>query len=147
MKGLALAYSEEGCHADTERVYCDATQKARDHANNKLLSSVLRNYGVYLSDFPDRHDEAEQLLKEAVTAGETSRDKERHGEALSSLGIFLQHQQRPDEATPFLQEALDLLYPANTFALHARSHLDAIYSDADCHCNNMEDSIAASLQE
>lgn len=144
LMGLALALSDAGDLDGAADCYRDAAARAARQKDNRLLSQVRRNFGLYLAE-QEQREEAETELRaavEAVPASRLAEDREMRGRALVALGIFLQHGERLDEARPHLEEAMQLLEPAHPDAIVGRSHLGAIVNGGSCGCGDTGKALA-----
>lgn len=142
---LALALSEAGDLEGSVRVYEEAVEQARALGDSRLRAQALRNLGLFYSEH-DRDVEAEQTLRLAVGAARESRNDEMLGRCMTALGIFLQHHGDLEHAEPLLVEAVDRLDSSHTDCLCARSHLQAIQTNASCGCGDMGGAISAAFR-
>jgi tetratricopeptide (TPR) repeat protein len=105
--GLAMARGDAGHEEEAVGIYEDALRRAQQLGDPVDRSQALRNFGLCLSNLK-RDEEAERRLREAVDAaaapGAAADDAaaRRASEILSrgqtALGIFLQHNGKPDAA-------------------------------------------------
>jgi tetratricopeptide (TPR) repeat protein len=145
-QGLALALHEVGQLEEAEETYRDAADRADAAGLRSARSSVLRNYGLFLSE-TERDLEAEAVLREAIADSEGAGDEEQLGRALTALGIFLQHDHRLAEARPLLRRAIEKLGSDQADGLLARSHLQAIDRGTPCGCGVQADLFATLLRQ
>jgi tetratricopeptide (TPR) repeat protein len=145
LQGLAAALSQAGRNDEALAAYQDALGRAREAGNRATASQVRRNYGLYLAEL-NRPAEAEEQLRAALADGEAAQDAERRGRAEASLGIFLMHQGRADEAGPLLDGALGHLDPAHADTVYARHHLNALRAGQACNCGDSGAALAEQLR-
>ncbi|MEU8359161.1 tetratricopeptide repeat protein [Nonomuraea sp. NPDC048882] len=144
--GLAMAQSDAGDLDGALRTYAEALVRAQSLGRADLVSQVLRNWGLALSE-AELPDEAERCLREALSAAQDSGDPETLGRVRIALGLFLQHQERLEEARPIVEAGLSTLDVAHPDALVGRGHLGAIMEGRSCGCGDMPEVIAAAFRE
>jgi tetratricopeptide (TPR) repeat protein len=103
---LAEAADAQGRHAEAERYtrISDETA-ARDDYASQILWRRVRAMAFARQG---RLVEAGRLAREAVTLAEATDDINVHGDALRALAEVLRLAERPGEAAPVIQEALNL---------------------------------------
>ena len=141
---LALALAPEAAFRRYESAHARADRIGRP----ELRSQVLRNWGLALRD-AGQAGPAEQRLTEAMHQGRLGSDNETLGRAAVALGVFLQHEERLDEAQAVLQEGLAAMDPAHPDAIVGRSHLGAARDGHTCGCDAgyLSDSLANAFRE
>ncbi|GIF48274.1 hypothetical protein DFJ67_3440 [Asanoa ferruginea] len=144
--GLAMAQGDAGDTDGSLRTYASAYDRARRIARPEVMSQVLRNWGLALSE-AGQLGPAEQRLGEAVAQARRAGDGETLGRADVALGILLQHDGRLDEARSVLEESLSNLDPVHPDALVARSHLGAVLEGRTCGCGDMPATITDACRE
>jgi tetratricopeptide (TPR) repeat protein len=144
--GLAMAQDQAGDAAAGLRTYAATYARADRLDRPELRSQVLRNWGLALKEAGDA-SQAEQRLTEAVAQARRGADHETLGRAGVALGIFLQHEERLDEASAVLREALGALPPAHRDAVVGRSHLGAAVNGRTCGCDGLPDAVADAFRE
>jgi tetratricopeptide (TPR) repeat protein len=142
--GLAFGFPPEAAF----RTYESALARADRIGRPELRSKVLRNWGLALKE-AGQAAPAEQRLTEAVREGRAGSDNEILGCAAVALGIFLQHQNRLDDARTALEEGLAALDPAHPDAIVGRGHLSAAKDGLTCGCDAgyLSDSMAAAFHD
>jgi tetratricopeptide (TPR) repeat protein len=142
--GLAATFPPEAAFRTYESAYARADRIGRP----ELRSQVLRGWGLALKE-AGQAGPAEQRLTEAVQQGRLGSDNETLGQAAVALGIFLQHQERLDEARTALEEGLAAMDPAHPDAVVGRSHLGAAKDGLTCGCDAgyLSDSLAVAFRE
>jgi len=142
--GLASAFSPEAAF----RTYESALTRAERIGRPELRSQVLRNWGLALKE-AGQAGPAEQRLTEAVHQGRLGSDNTTLGRAAVALGVFLQHQERLDEARTVLEEGLAAMDPVHPDAIIGRSHLGAARDGQTCGCDAgyLSDSLAVAFRE
>jgi tetratricopeptide (TPR) repeat protein len=143
--GLAMAYGDAGDPEEGLRAYAEARQRAERIDHPELTSQVLRNWGLALKE-AGRKPEAEQRLREAVDQALRGADHEMVGRARIALGLFLQHEERLEEARSIVSDALAGMDPAHPDAVVGRSHLGAIEEGRSCGCGDMGGAIAEAFR-
>jgi tetratricopeptide (TPR) repeat protein len=141
---LASAFSPEAAF----RTYDAAHARADRIGRPELRSQVLRNWGLALKE-AGQAGPAEQRLTEAVHQGRLGADNEILGRAAVALGIFLQHQERLDEARAVLAEGLAAMDAVHPDAIIGRSHLGAARDGKTCGCDRdyLSGSLATAFRE
>ena len=153
--GLAMARGDAEHEEEAVEIYQDALRRAEQLGDPVDRSQALRNFGLCLSNLK-RNVEAERRLGEAVEVAAASGaamdgDAPRISEILSraqiALGIFLQHNGKPDEARGLLSSALERIDPALPDAITARGHLGAIETGAACGCGDTAGAMAEAFRQ
>lgn len=103
---LANAVHCQGVFEDAERfTRISEETAARDDYSSQILWRFVRAKAIANGG---RLAEGEQLAREAVAFAEDTDDINLHGDALMALAEVLQLAERPDEAAPFIDQALRL---------------------------------------
>lgn len=135
--GVAMAQSDAGDTTGALRTYAQARARADRIGRPDLSSQVLRNWGLALAE-AGRPDEAELRLREALALAGLGHDYEMLGRARIALGLFLQHQERFDEARKMVEAGLTTLDVSHPDAIVGHSHLSAIATGRSCGCGDIK---------
>ncbi|MEJ7734663.1 MAG: hypothetical protein WKG00_36395 [Polyangiaceae bacterium] len=131
--------------AGATRVYGDAVAQAASLGPAEE-SAVRQMFGSFLATRGKRKSAALQL-RAALVCAERTGDYFRVATAQGTLGVFLHHGKRFDEARPMLQSAVANLPPLRREALTARSHLQAHAGESVCSCEDPYVADAAGMMD
>jgi tetratricopeptide (TPR) repeat protein len=144
-QGLAMAHSEAGDEQEALRTHASAYARAQRIGRAELSSQVLRNWGLALKE-AGQAGPAEQRLSEAVAQARQGANHEVLGRADIALGIFLQHEDRLNDARAALEEGLSVLDVAHPDAIVGRSHLGAVMDGRTCGCGDLKATMAEAFR-
>ena len=145
-QGLALALDDAGETEQGLRAYAAAHERAVRLGQPAHVSQTLRNWGLALQD-AGQTDDAEVRLTEAVRVALIEANNELTGRSRIALGLFLQHQNRLDEARTVIEDGLGVLDPVHPDALIGRGHLGAVLEGRSCGCGDLPETMAATFRE
>ena len=120
--------------------YEQALAEALDHDLESDAAGVLRNWALYESESGDP-EQALQRFSQAIEKSQASGDDETLGRTQIALGIFHQHNDRPDAAMPLLEEGMEKLDSMHPDVACAMLHQVAQTENLACPCHG-GDSIA-----
>lgn len=141
LEGRALMLSDIDSDAEAVRAaYQDALDKAVEHDLESDAAGVLRNWALYESE-AGNSDAAVKRFQQAIEKSRASGDAETLARTQIALGIFYQHNDRGEEATPLLEEGIEVLDPMHPDVACAMLHQVALSENLDCPCHG-GDSIA-----
>jgi tetratricopeptide (TPR) repeat protein len=138
LEGRALMLSDIQSSAEVVReAYEQALTEALDHDLESDAAGVLRNWALYESE-SGNPEQAVQRFSQAIEKAQTSGDDETLGRTQIALGIFHQHNDRPDAAIPLLEEGVEKLDPMHPDVACAMLHQVALTENLDCPCHGGE---------
>ncbi|MBL7038964.1 MAG: tetratricopeptide repeat protein [Pirellulaceae bacterium] len=140
MQGTALSYSRcERSDDDIRRIYERAASEATENSLPLEAANVARNHAIFEAE----HDGVEAALAQYDLAIDCSQQAgaegaELLGRTLVAKGIFLQHQDRPNEAKPLLEQGHSILPATHPDGACGVLHLVALENGMNCCCNGGE---------
>ena len=138
LEGRALMLSDIESSTEVVReAYQQALTEALDHDLESDAAGVLRNWALYESE-SGNPEQAEQRFSQAIEKSRASGDDETLGRTQIALGIFHQHNDRPDAALPLLEEGMEKLDPMHPDVACAMLHQVALAENLDCPCHGGE---------
>lgn len=145
LQGLALAHADAGHDAEAEGAYRRAISIATEAGAPEGAAASWRNYGLWQLERAQSEAGIASLSRAVKLAREIGGSV--LGRALVAHAVQVQHAGDLDAARVELEEAVELLEPAEPDAVVARSHLRAITTGgADGH-GEMSEALSEALRE
>ncbi len=133
---MALAYAEGVDLSNSLETYLQCIRELDSLGDPELSFQAMFQFSMVL-DQVQKFQEALHWLRLATEQAFKTNDVVGTLRAKGITGIVYLHQEKPDQALPYLREALERLSPSDPYAANVMKHWESFQAGQKCNCFNM----------